>query len=184
MDPRLDRIRPPGRDPSQVKLVEYIRICVDEDEAVARRAYARATSGYALGRLGVPAVSYRAHFERMGFTEDLARVDKLRERNEALDLMVYSHAAACHPHLRVDKIKSKVYVAGAIEDATFPDEAKHALEAALTAAHVDHTVETYPARHGFAVFDNPTYNVEQSDRHFAALEKLFAPLASAKRPAL
>jgi carboxymethylenebutenolidase len=88
------------------------------------------------------------------------------------------------PHLGVDKIKSKVYVAGAIEDATFPDEAKHALEAALTAAHVDHTVETYPARHGFAVFDNPTYNVEQSDRHFATLEKLFAPLASARRPAL
>lgn len=88
------------------------------------------------------------------------------------------------PHLRVDKIKSKVYVAGAIEDGTFTDDAKKTLEAALTAAHVDHTVETYPARHGFAVFDNPTYDATQSDRHFAALEKLFAPLASAKRPAL
>ncbi len=29
---------------------------------------------------------------------------KLRARNEALDLMVYSHAAACHPSLRVDKL--------------------------------------------------------------------------------
>ena len=74
-----------GRDPSSIKLVEYIRICVDEDEAVARRAYARATAGYALGRLGVPAVSYRAHFERMGFADDLARVDKLRERNAPQD---------------------------------------------------------------------------------------------------
>ena len=88
------------------------------------------------------------------------------------------------PHLRVGKIKSKVYVAGAIEDATFPDEAKQTLEAALTAAHIDHTVETYPARHGFAVYDNPTYSAEASNRHFAALEKLFAPLAHAKRPAL
>jgi carboxymethylenebutenolidase len=88
------------------------------------------------------------------------------------------------PHLRADKIKSTVYVAGAVEDATFPDAAKQALEAALTAAHVDHTIETYPARHGFAVYDNPTYSVEQSDRHFAALDKLFAPLAKAKRPAL
>lgn len=29
---------------------------------------------------------------------------KLRARNEALDLMVYSHAAACHPAVRVDKL--------------------------------------------------------------------------------
>lgn len=29
---------------------------------------------------------------------------KLRLRNEALDLMVYSHAAACHPSMRVDKL--------------------------------------------------------------------------------
>lgn len=29
---------------------------------------------------------------------------KLRARNEALDLMVYSHAAACHPSMRVDKL--------------------------------------------------------------------------------
>lgn len=29
---------------------------------------------------------------------------KLRVRNEPLDLMVYSHAAACHPSLRVDKL--------------------------------------------------------------------------------
>lgn len=29
---------------------------------------------------------------------------KLRTRNEALDLMVYSHAAACHPHVRVDRL--------------------------------------------------------------------------------
>lgn len=29
---------------------------------------------------------------------------KLRARNEFLDLMVYSHAAACHPSMRVDKL--------------------------------------------------------------------------------
>lgn len=29
---------------------------------------------------------------------------KLRARNEAIDLMVYSHAAACHPAVRVDKL--------------------------------------------------------------------------------
>ncbi|MFG6413811.1 phage terminase large subunit family protein [Roseateles sp. DC23W] len=30
--------------------------------------------------------------------------DKIRTRNEALDLLVYGHAAVCHPHVRVDKL--------------------------------------------------------------------------------
>jgi len=39
----------------------------------------RAVMGYALGPLGVPAQSYRAHFERMGFTQELAHIDTLRD---------------------------------------------------------------------------------------------------------
>lgn len=67
-----------GRDPSEVKLAMYIRVCVDEDETVARRAFARAMQFYALGPLDIPARSYRAHFERMGFADDLRRIDDMR----------------------------------------------------------------------------------------------------------
>lgn len=67
-----------GRDPAKVKLAMYIRVCVDEDETVARRAYAKAMQSYALGRLDVPPRSYRAHFERMGFADDLRRIDDMR----------------------------------------------------------------------------------------------------------
>jgi alkanesulfonate monooxygenase SsuD/methylene tetrahydromethanopterin reductase-like flavin-dependent oxidoreductase (luciferase family) len=75
-----------GRDPSEVKLAEYIRICVDEDETVARRSYARAVMGYALGRLGMKKpMGYRAHFERMGFAEDLRKIDVLREKKAPMD---------------------------------------------------------------------------------------------------
>jgi alkanesulfonate monooxygenase SsuD/methylene tetrahydromethanopterin reductase-like flavin-dependent oxidoreductase (luciferase family) len=71
-----------GRDPGTVRVVEYIRVCVDDDVDVARRALARATMGYALGAT-VPtererAFSYRAHFERMGFTDELAELDDMR----------------------------------------------------------------------------------------------------------
>jgi alkanesulfonate monooxygenase SsuD/methylene tetrahydromethanopterin reductase-like flavin-dependent oxidoreductase (luciferase family) len=69
-----------GRDPAKVKVAEYIRACVDDDVDVARRAYTRALMGYALGPLGRPAAGYRAHFERMGFAADLARVDELRAK--------------------------------------------------------------------------------------------------------
>lgn len=77
-----------GRDPKSVVIAEYIRICVDDDVDVARRAYTRSVMGYALGPLGVPAQSYRAHFERMGFTQELAHIDTLRARNAPQDEVV------------------------------------------------------------------------------------------------
>jgi len=73
------------------------------------------------------------------------------------------------PHLLAPKIRSRVYVAGAIEDATFPDEMKARLEDALTKAGVDHTIETYPARHGWVLRDTPTYDAAAADRHWRSL---------------
>ena len=73
-----------GKSPDDVQLVEYIRICVDDDVAVARQSYAQSLMGYALGD-SVPSdrlrrFAYRAHFERMGFTEQLAELDGMRQR--------------------------------------------------------------------------------------------------------
>jgi alkanesulfonate monooxygenase SsuD/methylene tetrahydromethanopterin reductase-like flavin-dependent oxidoreductase (luciferase family) len=77
------------RDPSRVQVVEYIRVCVDQDVEVARRAFARSTIGYALGQR-VPTererrLGYRGHFERMGYTEALAELDRMRQRGATLD---------------------------------------------------------------------------------------------------
>ncbi len=74
-----------GRDAASIKIASYIRICVDDDVDVARRAFARSLMGYALGRLGAPAQSYRAHFERMGFAEELTAIDVLRQKNAPQD---------------------------------------------------------------------------------------------------
>jgi alkanesulfonate monooxygenase SsuD/methylene tetrahydromethanopterin reductase-like flavin-dependent oxidoreductase (luciferase family) len=77
-----------GRDPAAVKISEYIRVCVDDDVDVARRAYVRAMMGYALGSgpdaKGRPQ-GYRAHFERMGYAEDLAAIDAMRAKNAPPD---------------------------------------------------------------------------------------------------
>jgi carboxymethylenebutenolidase len=43
----------------------------------------------------------------------------------------------------------------------------------LTEADVDHTLVTYPALHGFAVPDNPTYDEAAATRHWEALEELY-----------
>jgi alkanesulfonate monooxygenase SsuD/methylene tetrahydromethanopterin reductase-like flavin-dependent oxidoreductase (luciferase family) len=77
------------RDPTSVQVVEYIRVCVDQDVDVARRAFARSTMGYALGQR-VPTererrLGYRAHFERMGFAEALADLDRMRQRGATAD---------------------------------------------------------------------------------------------------
>jgi alkanesulfonate monooxygenase SsuD/methylene tetrahydromethanopterin reductase-like flavin-dependent oxidoreductase (luciferase family) len=78
-----------GRESQSVQVVEYIRVCVDADVEVARRAFARSTLGYALGQ-DVPTerqrrLGYRAHFERMGFTEALAELDRMRQRGAKAD---------------------------------------------------------------------------------------------------
>ncbi len=75
-----------GRDPSQVTVHEYIRVCVDEDVAAARRAYARATLGYAMARPGASKdQGYRAHFTRMGFDAALSDLEARRERGASDD---------------------------------------------------------------------------------------------------
>ena len=77
------------------------------------------------------------------------------------------------PHLLADRLTGTVYVAGAIEDGSFTAEQAELLDRALTDAGVDHTVEFYPARHGFAVPDNDTYDGAAAERHWAALRHLY-----------
>lgn len=77
------------------------------------------------------------------------------------------------PHQSADRITATVYVAGAKDDDSFTAEQAELLESALTDAAVDHTLEFYPARHGFAVPDNPTYDTEADARHWEALRQFY-----------
>jgi carboxymethylenebutenolidase len=77
------------------------------------------------------------------------------------------------PHLLAPKIKARVYVAGAIEDQSFPDDMKARLEEALRTAGVEHQVETYPARHGWVLSDTPVYDERAAERHWTELIALF-----------
>jgi carboxymethylenebutenolidase len=77
------------------------------------------------------------------------------------------------PHLSADRITATIYVAGAKDDDSFTVGQAELLERALADAGVDHTLEFYPAHHGFAVPDNPTYNIEANARHWDALHELY-----------
>jgi len=77
------------------------------------------------------------------------------------------------PHWLAPKMKARLYVAGAIEDATFPDEMKERLQLSLTKAGVAHVVETYPAKHGWVFSDTPVYDAAASERHWRELLSLF-----------
>jgi carboxymethylenebutenolidase len=77
------------------------------------------------------------------------------------------------PHRLAPSIKARVYVAAAIEDASFPDEMKARLEEALTSAGVDHRIETYPAKHGWVFRDTPVYDAAAAERHWQTMFALF-----------
>jgi carboxymethylenebutenolidase len=77
------------------------------------------------------------------------------------------------PHLSADRMTASVYVAGATDDNSFTAEQAELLDSALTAAGVEHVLEIYPARHGFAVPDNSTYDTAANTRHWEALSQLY-----------
>lgn len=77
------------------------------------------------------------------------------------------------PHLLAKAMKARLYVAAAENDASFDAEQAQRLSEALIQAGVEHKLETYPAAHGFAVPDNPSYDEAAEARHWHALEELF-----------
>ncbi|MGO9381336.1 MAG: dienelactone hydrolase family protein [Mycobacterium sp.] len=77
------------------------------------------------------------------------------------------------PHLLADRMSATVYVGGAENDASFTADHAEQLDKALTAAGVAHTIEWYSAAHGFAVPDNPPYDVAADERHWKAMTELF-----------
>jgi carboxymethylenebutenolidase len=81
-------------------------------------------------------------------------------------------AAPDSPHLLAPKIRARVYIAGATEDGSFPDDMKARLEEALTRAGVDHRIETYPAKHGWVFRDTPSYDPAACERHWHTLVAL------------
>ncbi len=77
------------------------------------------------------------------------------------------------PHLLADQITAAVYVGGAQNDASFTKAQAKTLDDALTAASVEHTIEWYPAEHGFAVPDNGPYDEAAAKRHWDAMKDFF-----------
>lgn len=77
------------------------------------------------------------------------------------------------PHLLAEKIRAAVYVGGAADDASFTEAQAETLDQALTAAGVEHTIEWYPALHGFAVPDNAPYDEAAAEKHWDAMRDFF-----------
>jgi carboxymethylenebutenolidase len=78
------------------------------------------------------------------------------------------------PHRLADRIRAAVYVGAAENDPSYTPEQSELLDAALTAAGVEHVIEWYPAAHGFAVPDNGPYDEAAAQRHWRAMQSFFA----------
>ena len=78
------------------------------------------------------------------------------------------------PHLMAPTIRARVYVAGADNDASYPPEMAEKLEAAFTAAGVDHRCEIYAGvSHGWTMPDFSVFNEAAAERHWTELAALF-----------
>ena len=78
-----------GRDPAEVPVTMYIRVCVDDDVTAARRALGQQVLGYALGPPGIPqGAGYRGLFAAMGFDEVLRDLEARRDRGAGVSELV------------------------------------------------------------------------------------------------
>jgi alkanesulfonate monooxygenase SsuD/methylene tetrahydromethanopterin reductase-like flavin-dependent oxidoreductase (luciferase family) len=78
-----------NRDPAEIPLTMYIRVCVDDDVAAARRALGAQVLGYAMGRQGAPnTAGYRGMFAQMGYDDILTGLEKRREEGASMDELV------------------------------------------------------------------------------------------------
>jgi hypothetical protein len=67
----------------------YVRVCIDDDAAAARRAFGRQVLGYALAQPGVPPeAGYRGLFAQMGFGDALRELEDRRDRGQAFPELV------------------------------------------------------------------------------------------------
>ena len=128
------------------------------------------TTGYCMG--GGLSLAAAGHFP-----ERVAAAASFHGGNLATD-------APDSAHRTIPNIKARVYVAGAVEDASFPEAQKARLVRALEAAGVSHTVETYEgAKHGWVPSDSVVHDREAAERHYRALLALFdATLKKNPRP--
>lgn len=130
------------------------------DSSPAVRQGPVGTTGYCLGgRFSLAAAGY--------FPDRVAAAASYHAGQLATD-------APDSPHRLAPHIKARVYVAGAVEDPGFDDAQKQRLEAALTAAHVQHQIETYNARHGWVPSDTPVHDHAAAERHWQTLFHLLS----------
>jgi carboxymethylenebutenolidase len=128
------------------------------------RAGGIGTTGYCLGgRLSLTAAG--------SFPDDVVAAASYHGGGLATD-------APDSPHRLAPRMKARVYVAGAIEDRGFDDAQKQRLEDALTAAHVDHTIETYNAHHGWVPSDQKAHDEAATQRHWQTTFELFGAALS------
>lgn len=71
-----------GRSASDITVSMYIRVCIDEDVAAARRAFGMQAVSYAMTG------GYRALFAQMGFDEVLIELEARRNAGEAMTAIV------------------------------------------------------------------------------------------------
>lgn len=78
------------------------------------------------------------------------------------------------PHLYMQQVKARVYIAGADNDAIYPPEMAARFTAILQDARVDFRSEIYEgAEHGFMKPDIPAYNMQVAERGWKEMYALF-----------
>ena len=103
-----------------------------------------------------------------------ARPDKVKAAASFHGGGLYRPDDPASPHLRLPKIKARLYFGHATDDNSMNSQAIAGLDEALKEWGGRYESEIYEgAKHGWTVPDNPAYNQPQTERAYAKLKSLF-----------
>jgi carboxymethylenebutenolidase len=152
----LTRIMPSASAPNVMRDTDALLAWIDGRKEV--RADRIAITGYCMGgRLSIYAAGH--------FGDRIAAAAAYHPGGLATD-------SPDSPHRLAPQIKARIYVGAAMDDPSFDAAQKERFAKALTDAGVEHTIETYPAKHGFVPPDTPAYDAAAAARHDATLFRL------------
>jgi carboxymethylenebutenolidase len=86
---------------------------------------------------------------------------------------LYKEGNPASPHLVLSQVKGELYFGHANDDSSMNAEDIVHFEKQLKAWGGEYESETYPARHGWTVADNPAYNQVEAERAYGKLTELF-----------
>lgn len=176
--PTFDFPRVAGEPRTMQRMAELVTPLTPEAQEQDVAAYIDFLSAHSTFRPGQLGVAGYCFSGAMALRAAAARSSQVAAAASFHGGGLYKRDDPASPHLVLPQVVGKLYFGHAENDKSMDAEAIKKFDQALADWGGSYESETYPARHGWTVPDNPAFNPEEADRAFCNLTELLGATLS------